>query len=210
MQEDPVAVATRGYVDVAVGAACRNCVPAGVLTEERHDLPHRHEERGAGPDRCRQQNRVDLPAVSEEVGAGGDVEEVAVTVDRVQDPGVGDSGGPGGKEVSAVASGQSVVAFGHRETLAEGTDLLRHPGKFAVHFCMGLHQRSPGGVRIATVVEVAERPAAAVGGLSAIPKKRPPGCVPVRADRRPVPPEGRGETPPAAARGRSGDRVPRW
>lgn len=98
-----------------------------------------------------------------------------MTVDRVQDPGVGDSGGPGGKEVSAVASGQSVVAFGHRETLAEGTDLLRHPGKFAVHFCMGLHQRSPGGVRIATVVEVAERPAAAVGAALRNPEKTATG-----------------------------------
>ncbi len=98
-----------------------------------------------------------------------------MTVDRVQDPGVGDSGGPGGKEVSAVASGQSVVAFGHRETLVEGADLFRHPGELAVNFGMGLHQRSPGGVRIATVVKVAERPAAAVGAALRNPEKTATG-----------------------------------
>ena len=46
---------------------------------------------------------------------------------------------------------------------------------FAVNFGMGLHQRSPGGVRIATVVKVAERPAAAVGAALRNPEKTATG-----------------------------------
>ena len=118
---------------------------------------------------------VDDSAVPEEVGAGGDIEEVAVTVDRVQDSGVGHSGGPGGKDVSAVAPDEGVVSLGHCETLVEGADLFRHPGELAVNFGMGLHQRSPGGVRIATVVKVAERPAAAVGAALRNPEKTATG-----------------------------------
>lgn len=175
MQEDPVAVEARGHVDVVVGTAYRDCTCSGMAAEERHDLPHRHEEGGAGPDRRRQQDRVDLPAVPEEVGAGGDIEEVAVTVDRVQDSGVGHSGGPGGKDVSAVAPDEGVVSLGHCETLVEGADLFRHPGELAVNFGMGLHQRSPGGVRIATVVKVAERPAAAVAAALRNPEKTATG-----------------------------------
>lgn len=51
MQEDPVAVEARGHVDVVVGTAYRDCTCSGMAAEERHDLPHRHEEGGAGPDR---------------------------------------------------------------------------------------------------------------------------------------------------------------
>lgn len=98
-----------------------------------------------------------------------------MTVDRVQDSGVGHSGGPGGKDVSAVAPDEGVVSLGHCETLVEGADLFRHPGELAVNFGMGLHQRNPGGVRIATVVKVAERPAAAVGAALRNPEKTATG-----------------------------------